>query len=216
LSPEPRTRERILTEALRLFAEKGYRATTVGDIEQAAGLAPRRGTLYKHFRSKEDVLFSALARHASRMEAMESVAELMPLEDMDSELVLLVRWGLRELRRERDLTRLVLRDGHEFPALLAYRNRFADSVYRQTAAWIQRHVDERDLPAVDSEALAVTLLGVVVNYCVEDALYDRVPADVSEERLVATLSQVWSALAASGARAAPPKARGDGRPAKQP
>jgi AcrR family transcriptional regulator len=47
------TRERIVTEAMRLFAERGYRGTTVWDIEEAAGLAPRAGGLYKHFRSKQ-------------------------------------------------------------------------------------------------------------------------------------------------------------------
>ena len=52
----PTTRERIITEAMRLFAERGYRGTTVGDIEQAAGLAPRAGGLYKHFASKDEVL----------------------------------------------------------------------------------------------------------------------------------------------------------------
>ena len=50
------TRERIVTEAMRLFARRGFRGTTVGEIEQAAGLAPRAGGLYKHFRSKEEVL----------------------------------------------------------------------------------------------------------------------------------------------------------------
>ena len=53
---EPTTRERIITEAMRLFAERGYRGTTVGDIEQAAGLSPRAGGLYKHFASKDEVV----------------------------------------------------------------------------------------------------------------------------------------------------------------
>src|SRR2546421_9024600 len=37
------TRARILDAAMALFAERGYQGTTVGDIEQAAGLAPRSG-----------------------------------------------------------------------------------------------------------------------------------------------------------------------------
>ena len=42
------TRQRLLDEGMRLFAERGFRATGVGDIEAAAGLQPRRGALYKH------------------------------------------------------------------------------------------------------------------------------------------------------------------------
>ena len=33
--------QRIVDEAMRLFGEKGYAATSVGDIEAAAGLTPR-------------------------------------------------------------------------------------------------------------------------------------------------------------------------------
>jgi AcrR family transcriptional regulator len=36
------TRERILDAAMSLFGERGYRGTTVGAIEQAAGLGLRR------------------------------------------------------------------------------------------------------------------------------------------------------------------------------
>ncbi|HEX9766903.1 MAG TPA: TetR/AcrR family transcriptional regulator [Nitriliruptorales bacterium] len=52
----PPTRERILTEALRLFAEKGVDGTAVTDIESAAGLSPGSGSFYRHFDSKQDVL----------------------------------------------------------------------------------------------------------------------------------------------------------------
>ncbi len=54
-------RERLLAAAERLFAAKGYAATTVRDILRAAGVtAP---VLYYHFGSKEG-LFLALARDA--------------------------------------------------------------------------------------------------------------------------------------------------------
>jgi AcrR family transcriptional regulator len=52
-------RERVLGAALRLFAKKGYAATTVRDILRAAGVtAP---VLYYHFGNKEGV-FLALVR----------------------------------------------------------------------------------------------------------------------------------------------------------
>lgn len=44
------TQERLIAAAGRLFVEKGYRATTLADVAQAAGVAPR--TVYVRFGTK--------------------------------------------------------------------------------------------------------------------------------------------------------------------
>ncbi len=54
------TARRIKEAALGLFAERGFARTSVGAIEEAAGLAPRAGAFYRHFESKE-ALFEELA-----------------------------------------------------------------------------------------------------------------------------------------------------------
>lgn len=49
------TREQLAATALRLFAEHGFEATTVDDIADAAGVSRR--TFFRHFPTKEDVIF---------------------------------------------------------------------------------------------------------------------------------------------------------------
>ncbi|MGH3165093.1 MAG: TetR/AcrR family transcriptional regulator [Trebonia sp.] len=52
------TRERILSEAQRLFRERGYAATSLEQIADAADVT--KGAIYGHFSGKEDLLLSAI------------------------------------------------------------------------------------------------------------------------------------------------------------
>jgi AcrR family transcriptional regulator len=52
-----RTRATIVRVALEMFGERGYRATTLTQIAEAAEIAP--STLHGYFASKEDIVFSS-------------------------------------------------------------------------------------------------------------------------------------------------------------
>lgn len=58
-------REEILDAAERLFAAKGFDNTSTGDILDAVGIA--RGTLYYHFKSKEEILDGVIQRITGRL-----------------------------------------------------------------------------------------------------------------------------------------------------
>src|SRR5262249_44811722 len=117
MAAEPNTRERILSEAIRLFAERGFRGTTVGDIEEAAGLAPRTGGLYKHFRSKDELLEAVVEHNVHDFEELRPLMELRPRGDLRAELMLVGRVGLHELANQMDLVKVLQKEGDRFPAL---------------------------------------------------------------------------------------------------
>ncbi len=54
------TRERILTSATRFFAEQGFASTSMPAIAKASGVTA--GAIYKHFKSKADLLFEVTRR----------------------------------------------------------------------------------------------------------------------------------------------------------
>jgi AcrR family transcriptional regulator len=78
-------REKILAEALKLFLEKGYTATSLEEIGAAAGITAA-GT-YRHFRNKQEILVDALELSWSRV--LEGVRLSLTLPP-ESALVLLV------------------------------------------------------------------------------------------------------------------------------
>jgi AcrR family transcriptional regulator len=55
------TRARLIAEAVRLFAEKGFASTRTSEIEEAAGLAPGSGGAFRYFRSKRRILAEGVA-----------------------------------------------------------------------------------------------------------------------------------------------------------
>lgn len=55
---EINARTRLLNAALQVIRSKGYTATTVDDICQAAGLS--KGSFFHHFKSKEDLALGAV------------------------------------------------------------------------------------------------------------------------------------------------------------
>ena len=68
------TKQRIIENALILFSEKGYEAVTVANIAQAVGI--KAPSLYKHFKSKQDIFESILTELQSRYEAQASMMHI--------------------------------------------------------------------------------------------------------------------------------------------
>ncbi len=67
-------REEIVGEAVRLFAEKGFRNTSVNDILNAVKIA--KGTFYYYFKSKEELLDYAIESYSEKMASrLEEIAE---------------------------------------------------------------------------------------------------------------------------------------------
>ncbi len=79
-----RTRDHILEEANRLIQRKGIGATSIGEILDAAGV--HRGSLYFHFRDKDEVGREVIRNAAGRFLRFvdRSLAGKTPVEALDN------------------------------------------------------------------------------------------------------------------------------------
>ncbi|OBG81719.1 TetR family transcriptional regulator [Mycobacterium sp. E802] len=155
---ETTTRERLVIEAMRLFSQQGYKATSVAQIEAAAGLAPGSGALYHHFKSKELLLEAGIDRQLDRRNAMRDIRNLFAgLNDLTTEITLLGRYLLTVLDDETQLLQVAARTPSDHSARL--RDAYAaliESLYAELGDWIQTSVPTLD----DATARSLAAVGI--------------------------------------------------------
>ncbi len=180
---------------MELVAERGFDGVSVGDIEADAGLAPRSGALYKYFDSKLAVLEAGLERHLATIADVEVDLADVPLADPRSEIDGVVRWLLAELDTERTITHVIEREGDRLPGL---RDRMRDGVsdrgYRIAASFIERWAGTNSTQPIDNEALAVLLIGGLINLRRSTWTFGAPPLDLDDDRFVDTFLALCVAL----------------------
>jgi AcrR family transcriptional regulator len=99
-------RSELTRQAARLFAEKGYHGTSIGDLARAMGV--QKGSLYAHIESKADLLWEvardgAVAFHA----ALDAVPDELPATE---KIRLGLRAHLRVVTEQLDVATVFIRE----------------------------------------------------------------------------------------------------------
>lgn len=101
------TRLRIRTEACRLFNDQGFRATTMREITNAAGLTP--AGFYNHYASKDEVLLAIIVDAFTKLDEAVSAAMAEADEDATARLTTLVHtmtvWHCKNIQQARVASR---------------------------------------------------------------------------------------------------------------
>ncbi len=162
------SRAAIMQAALRLFAERGYHATTISAIAREAGIA--KGLVYNYFSSKQELLEQvvllgfrefenvmpalATARHpAERLQRLFELSETLTREK--TEFFRLYFMVLLQVNRDERLREVI--------------HRYSQILFDQAAA-ILRELGVRE-PETEARVLSALLDGIGLHYIVFSGQY---------------------------------------------
>jgi TetR/AcrR family transcriptional regulator, cholesterol catabolism regulator len=120
-------RSELTREAARLFAEKGYHGTSIGDLAKAMGV--QKGSLYAHIASKEDLLYETMREGAGAFHgALDSIPDDLPATE---KIRLALRGHLRVVAEQLDVATVFVREwryleGARHEEILAERRRYEE------------------------------------------------------------------------------------------
>jgi len=184
-----RTRERLVAAARQVFEERGFDATRMSDIAQAAGVS--HGTVYTWFATKEDVL------HGTVDSVTEAMYEVLSTPDVTDPIERISLANARYLEVHRATARLMevvaqaAVNDESFRAVLTnLRHAHVDRVAK-TISKLQK--DGLAVPTLDPRISAAALCAMVEGFARHwlntEGASDELAADAP---VIVTLTELWA------------------------
>ena len=176
-------RQQIVTVAMRVFSERGFRGTTTKEIAQAAGVS--EAIIFRHFATKDD-LYAAIIDHkacASGMadlnhpvtEAIQcAVADAVRRKDDHAVFEGIASAMIEHHMKDPDFLRLLLYsalEGHELAHMFWDRN--VRSMYEFISAYIRDRQKDGAFRDVDPLVVVRAFTGIVIHHSLNNTLWDK-------------------------------------------
>src|ERR1043166_6219029 len=122
-------RNELTRAAARLFAEKGYHGTSIGDLAEAMGV--QKGSVYAHIESKQDLLYETMRDGAAAFHAaLDAIPDELPATE---KIRLALRGHLRVVAEQLDVATVFVREwrylqGERRDEILAEGRRYEDRI----------------------------------------------------------------------------------------
>lgn len=183
------TKKRIDRTALKLFAEKGVRETTIRDIATAAGIA--EGTLYRHYASKDELAwdlfvenFTALGRELGKIQEHE--------ENTRTKLLAIIRHFCAAYDKDSTMINYLFITRHGYMQRLTARMPNPYLVFRRV---IRDGMARGDIPKQDPDVAASMVLGIILQVIDTRILGRRIRQRISDlaDTITAACLRVLSA-----------------------
>lgn len=176
--------------AVRLWAEKGFGATSVASIAEAAGIS--KGTFYLYFASKQALLEDVLRRY-TLLPSIHTMVEGMADNTLEEAVHAFVRAAWRHLSEHRDLILLALR---ELPSHLEQAQEAIERVLVPGNQLLARYLEER-LGSQRAQEISLVIAGrgligmTIMVFLSQEILGAGRFLPVAEDDITTTIAQVF-------------------------
>jgi AcrR family transcriptional regulator len=155
MSRGAQTRQRIINGALRLFAENGVDATSIRDIASSAAIT--EPAIYRHFRSKEDLVWKIFWSGYRGLGEMLAAIEMKG--GLRQSLVAMVETICALFDRDEPLFRFLLLSQHGQLGKITEREKSPVQILRDRLA---AAIEAGTLPLQDPELATSTVFGIML------------------------------------------------------
>ncbi|SEH89605.1 DNA-binding transcriptional regulator, AcrR family [Mycolicibacterium rutilum] len=184
------TREAIEQAARKLFAERGFHGTTLGDITSAAGRSP--AAFYRYFADKEDLLavlaesflHEVVAPSGSSIDLPES-----PDDDAFFRAVVTGYWNM--FKQNIGIMIAVAQLAATQPRFAAVQNEFRRFGMEIVAASVQRAQEQGYGTELDPQPTAAAIALLFENFTSVFVGTSGLDVEITDEDAIATLSRIW-------------------------
>jgi AcrR family transcriptional regulator len=184
----PAKQHALIVAALKLFASKGYEATTTREIAASAGCA--EGLIHRYFSGKAGLL-PALLEYRLSKEVADLVQHVQPAHSLEDEYLKLVNWAVEHMWSDREFLRVAVPRALLDPGFGKVLRRVGPlQRARAIGARLKKFKECRALPHADLDALAqfISVMGFMFGFMRPAVLHqDRRMAAKTAESLARIL-----------------------------
>ncbi|WP_238888552.1 TetR/AcrR family transcriptional regulator [Mycobacterium sp. IDR2000157661] len=184
------TRQAIELAARKLFAERGFHGTTLGDITSAAGKSP--AAFYRYFTDKEDLLAALAESFLHDMVAPSgSSLELSHSPDDDAFFRSVVTGYWNMFKQNIGIMIAVAQLAATQPRFAAVQNQFRRFGMDVVAASVRRAQEQGYGADLNAEHTAAAIALLFENFTTVFVGTSGLGVEISDEDAIATLSTIW-------------------------
>ena len=169
--------ERIIESAVEIFAQKGFHETTMKEIAEAAGVG--KGTIYVHFKNKDDLFSKILDRGIDEL-AQYVNGEINNINTPGKKLKKAIKAQLKYFNKHEDFCVFAFRE------VWAYREDLKNKIEKLhnkhtviLKEIINKGIKSGDFQMVNKENTAAAIVGMVWGAAVNSFLFSQ-SLDVDE------------------------------------